>query len=264
MLKDPAQWGAVILAGGREVGDLAAAMGTPLKALAQFAGRPSVSFVLEACRSAGVVRIAVAGDPDVHRALDLTGENEMEAEAGTTNLRTARNGVEALNRDGPLLILPCDSPLLTGEHLAHFIESVAKRLGPEPPDKWFAVGLARREEVEREMPGAPNRIIRLQEGQFASGALYAASRAGFETAFVFLEGAGRDRKSQFRLLMRIGLWNALRYVAGRTSLQDAERAGRRILGGRTVVIPDCHPFTTMDFDAVEGWSYLSRWFGSQE
>ena len=256
VLDDPSRWGAVILAGGTAGESLTGATGEPVKGLVTFDGKPSVAYALDACRDAGIGKVALVAGEEIRKRIGALSGLERYAEPGSNNIQSARNGMAEIESDLPLLILPSDSPLISGDHLRGFIHSVSGRLGAMPPDRWFAAGIALKEEVEKRLPGAEYKYVRLKEGRFAAGGLYAASRQGVEAALKQLETASRNRKSQLKLALQVGVLNLCRYCLGLISLTDAERLAGRLLGGEAIIISDSHPFTTMDFDTPEDWSYL--------
>jgi len=59
-----------------------------------------------------------------------------------------------------------------------------------------------------------------------------------------------------KMLWKLGLWNLVRYRAGRISLSEAERILAQALGGAAWIDPNCHPSTCLDFDNPEDWQAL--------
>jgi CTP:molybdopterin cytidylyltransferase MocA len=247
-LKD---WGIVIAAGGCAGAELSETIGADSKAAALFRGEPCIRHVHRACRESGVDCVAVAGSKSALEA--VVSEADRTADEGETNISTAANGIAALPGVNKLLILPCDTPLLSGEHIRSFLFDCDTRIRA---DTWFAAGLSSKARVMEVFPGASYTFLRFAEGQHASGGLYATSRDGFLAAREILEYASRNRKSQLGLLLRFGIWGALRYLFGRLSFADAERRAGKLLGGQAIIIPTAHPATTLDFDTVEDWHYL--------
>lgn len=254
------KWCAVIAAGGSLDSQLAREFGSASKATVEFEGRPSVAFVLDACLEAGLSTTLVA-DESVRACISDYSDRVAFANPGETNIRSALHGLETSGATGPVLYLPCDLPLVRCDFIRHFIEATELRMHASGGE-WFSAALSRKEEVERLLPSAEFRYIRLREGRFAAGGMFAASANGLRRAFGALETASSRRKSILRLVTRLGALNLVRYLLGRASISDAERAVGRALGGDVFVVADCHPFTAMDFDTVEDLQYLRQRFSS--
>ena len=240
----------MIAAGGRSDDKLAAATGAAYKALARVAGIPSLLRVLSACSS---YETAVVADEEVRVSLGLC----SVAEPGASSIGSIRSGLATLSGDGPTVFLPCDCPFIEVADVNAFVGSIEARLGAEPPAKWFAAGLSSETAVRLRFPDADYRFLRFREGRFASGGLFAASRAGVESALGVLEKAAKSRKSQLRLAFSFGLFPAARYLAGKISLAEAEARAGKILGRTGYLIQNCRPETTLDFDTPEDWAYIT-------
>lgn len=48
----------------------------------------------------------------------------------------------------------------------------------------------------------------------------------------------------------------MRYLTGRMSIENAEKSAAKVLKGKCIIVPDCHPDTTLDFDTAEDYNYL--------
>ncbi len=245
------KWGAVVLAGGRLPPPLARLTQKTYQADLSFGGHRSLDGVIRACRDAGVAEIVVSAPPDLHDP----GLGVRWARAGSTPIQTAWRGVEALPEAEAILFLPCDVPLLDADHVREFLAEVEARAS-SLSSGWVALGLSPKEWVRREFPRAPYRFMRFAEGAFSASSLYAASREALERMSGFLSVAGERRKSLVGLLRLVGWGNALRYLAGKLSLDEADAFTQRVWGVRTILVRNCHPFTTMDCDTVSDYRFL--------
>ena len=131
------------------------------------------------------------------------------------------------------------------------------------PERWFAAGFCAEADARRAHPGADNRGLKFRGGALAPGGLYAASSAGVVSALAILEEAAGNRKSQFKMVWRFGLLNVATYFLGMVAPTEAEVRVGRLLGGPAIIIRDCHPDTTIDFDTPEDWEYLVGHFKSR-
>jgi hypothetical protein len=247
-------WGVVVAAGGLVPDPLAGALGTPRKALARFGDRTSLARTLDAVAEAGFERCAVVGGedaaPEVHHG-------QLVPEAGGA-VANARVGVDALG-DGieGVLFLPADAPLMRGPMLRAFTCFVEMRLdglsaagAPPEAGRWYAFGLCRLNDYVAAYPEVHKEAIHLRGGSMVSGALYAASPAGFRHAFDLIDVLQRSRKSQLRMAMRLGVGNMIRFFLRRLDLRDGERILGRAMQGSAFIAADCHPATCLDFDDV--------------
>lgn len=246
------KWGVVVAAGGHADVDLAQAMGTTRKALARFGDATSLGLTLDAVRQAGFDACVTVSGLDVQHAVSH-GEFLPEGQSAIDN---ARLGLEALGGEvEAVLFIPADSPLLDAEMLVSFTGAVANRANH---DRWYSTGLSPLEGFRASFPEAEAQALKLREGKYLSGALYATSPAGLVHALDLLTALRRNRKSQAAMAWKLGPLNLARYALGRISLSDAERIVGKALGGQAVIIPDTHPASCLDFDTVADFEVIQR------
>lgn len=224
------------------------------KGLVEFDGRSSIQRTIEACLDAEFGSIVLAANPEVRASLNLTGEVK-EAKAGSTNIQTVRSGLAQLKEQDAILFLPVDTPLIFANHLLDFIQALGSR---SKVPIWFAAGLSSKETVDKYAPQAPYKYLRLKEGQFASGALFAASRSGFELALDRIESVAGSRKSMLSMLRKVGFGTLFRYGIGRLDFPTIEMSAKRFLGGESIIVSDCHPATTLDYDNAADLAYIKE------
>lgn len=237
------KWGVVVAAGGHETGELASAMGTTRKALAPIGGSSSLARTLIAVAGADLANCVTVSGEDVHPHVSH-GQTAHEGNGAIDNIRI---GLSALEPCDAILMLPADTPFMTPEMLQQFCDGVASRI--LSPD-WLAVGLARAQEFQNQFPELPSDSIRLKEGRFVSGALYAATPTAFGQALDLVTRLRDSRKSQFSLVQKLGLLNLIRYFLGQADLTMAERVLTQTLGADAIIVTDCHPATCLDFDSA--------------
>jgi hypothetical protein len=155
------------------------------------------------------------------------------------------------------LLLPADSPLITEEMLLPFMEFVE---GQAPTSPWCGAGICPARTFAQTFPQAPMRTIGLREGKFVSGGLFAASPEAIHNAITVLTQMRHSRNSQFAMVRRLGLWNLVRYLLRWVRVADAERIIGHALSARAIIHPSVHPATCMDFDTVQEYRCLQRWF----
>lgn len=249
------KWGVVVPAGGTVSGELAEAMGGEVKALARFGDKESVLWVLDAVEGAGFgcEEVVVVGGLGVGSVVN--GRCRFVAELGR-QMQNARAGVEALGLDvDAVLFLPSDAPLLTANGIRGFVDSVSARAAG---DIWFSAGICPLGEWERVFPGWANPSLKLKEGRFVSGAYYATSRRAFFMGLDLFEQMSASRKSQFKMLMKIGLTAMARYGLGLIGIDEGEVRLGKVFGGQGIVVSDCDAAGMADFDSAEDLVWMRR------
>ncbi|ARU42069.1 hypothetical protein CCB80_13335 [Armatimonadetes bacterium Uphvl-Ar1] len=245
------KWGLVIPAGGLVKDPLATALGTPRKALAMIGGKTCVERTLHAAREAGFERIAVVSGEDVR---EVIGDDCFIEERGG-QIANAAAGVEALAECEWILFMPADTPFLHAEAINHFVQSVEAKLG-DAGANWFAAGLCPYSAFLEVLPGFEHPHIKLTDGDYMSGAFYATSREGFLNCAKKFEGFSHNRKSQFRMLMQIGIVPMVKYLFHRMSLAEGEAVLGRFFEGSAIVVTDCDPWSMADIDTVDEYQRL--------
>ncbi len=255
------KWGVVIPAGGLVTDPLATAISTPKKALADVHGRPSVVRVVEAVLAAGFSsdEIVVVGSEEVRAVL---GDRAMWADEVSGPIANAWAGVEKLGVVDGVMFLPSDAPFLTGEGVRHFGESVFNRLD-DPRSDWFAAGMCPHADWESAYPDWPNPHLKLKDGDFVSGAYFATSLNGFFSGAEFFTQVAQSRKSQFQMLLKIGIWPMIRYALHQVSIAEAEMRLGKLLGGQAVIVADCDVEGMVDIDSPEDYANVLRYWNRE-
>ena len=244
-------WGVVVVAGGLVKDPLASAIGTPRKALARVSGRSCLARTLDAVKAAGLdVCVTVSGD-DV---ADHVHHGKLVQE-GETQIENARIAVEALPPVDGVLFLPADTPMLPGAALTDFLASVEERID-EGQERWFAGGLTSLADFNRAFPGMSTQAIRLSDGDYLSGALFATSPEGFFHAIDVIDQMSHSRRNQLGMLWKLGLWAVVCYLMHRMSLKDAELRLGRVMEGQAIIVTGCDPRTAADIDDVADYDEL--------
>ena len=245
------KWGVVVAAGGLVKDPLASAIGTPRKALAVVSGRSCLARTLDAVKAAGLETcVTVSGDDVADHVHHGTLVQEAE-----TQIENARIAVQALPAVDGVLFLPADTPMLTGAILTDFVGAVEQRV-EEGQERWFAAGLTRLSEFRREFPGIATQAIRLSDGNFLSGALFAASPDGFFHAIDVIDQMSHSRRNQLGMLWKLGLWTVVCYLMHRMSLKDAEVRLGRAMEGQAIIVTGCDPKMAADIDDVADYDEI--------
>lgn len=244
-------WCVVIPAGGTVPDDLASVLGTQVKALAPVCGKTSVEWTLAAVHTAGFTNVAVIGSPEVGH---LVGDAWVPEAAG--QIENAEAGVAKFPGCDKVLFLPADTPLMTSAGILDFVSKVEAKL--DGAERWFSAGLCTVDEFQAEFPGFQTDFIRLKGQNVMSGALFATSRAGFHHCADLFRSLSRNRKNQFRMLLRLGPVPLVKYFTRQFTLADGERTLGRILGGQAVIVTGCEPAAMADIDTAADYAHVLR------
>ncbi|WP_374294261.1 NTP transferase domain-containing protein [Sphingomonas sp.] len=205
---------ALILAGSRGGPDpVALHAGVSDKALAMVGGRTMLARVVEAVRAAGADRIMVAASSSaVAHAATTLGAEVLQASAGPSASTAA--GLAQLGT--PLLVTTADHALLEPGWITRFIADVQA-------DADVAVLLARRDVIERDVPGTQRTYLRFADGAWSGCNLFLLQTPAAARAVTLWQGVERDRKRPWRIVRRLGPGLLLRYLVGRLTLDAALR-----------------------------------------
>jgi len=231
------RFAAIIAAGGKAPEPVQRREGVQSKGEILVGRQACVSRVATAVTEAGLTGAVVGGITVRELGAPLLWVEEQH-----TAIQNFRAGVEATDATH-LVFLPCDAPFLTAPCLAAFVE----QLGREQGD-FLAVGLTSAGEYQSAFPECPKASVRIREGRFHTGALYGGTREAFLQALDTLEGLFLDRRSQFAMAKRIGIWQAVKFGLGKLTLSEASLAFERVLGIRGVAVMGCEPGMVPDID----------------
>ena len=245
------RWGVVVVAGGLVKDPLASAIGTPRKALASIGGRTCLARTLDAVRDAELNDCVTVSGEDVEEHV----HHGMLVHERDSQIENARYGVEALPSVDAVLFLPADSPLLEASTLTKFMDDVTQRIN-DGEERWLAAGLTGLEEFREQFPSIGTQPIRLRDGDFLSGALFATSPAAFLNAIALIDEMSKSRKNQVALLMKLGFWTVIKYLMNRVSIADAEEKLGKIFEGQAIVVTGCDPCMAADIDDVADYDEL--------
>lgn len=211
---------ALVLAGTRPGGDpLARAEGVSHKGLIAVAGQPIIVRVLAALREAGAARIGVvADDPAIIQLAGQFGAEIVAPAPGPS--ASAAAGFAQIGE--PLVVTTSDHALLRAEWVRQLVRDA-------PPACDVAVMLARRDAVERALPGSARTYLRFADGEWSGCNLFLLGSPAANSALVTWQRIEADRKRPWKVVSRLGPMTLLDYLFGRLTLAEGiARLGRRI------------------------------------
>ena len=236
---------AAITAGGRVEGELAAAFGTTVKALAPFADTTLLDIALASLRASGPTRIVVIGG-DAVRAhcgarVDAVIDESPEA---ADNIRRA---LACGDPTETLLLAASDMPFVRAADVASFLDA-ARACD-------VALPLAGAPAYERAFPGAPNHTTRLGGECFANGSIVFFGAGVAPRAVALAERLFLARKSLWRMAGLLGPALLARFATRTLRIAHIEARGQALFGGDVRAIRDAAPELCFDIDTLDDYRY---------
>ena len=238
----------VILAGGRAKPELAAAIGTSCRALAEVRGKTLLRHVVDALKQANHDHeILAIGDlpasPD-YRLLPDSGDFVSNVLAGANAFREREF----------LLYATADLPFLTGEAVREFcVKGLALAVKTDAQVVFPIVPVA---SCYRKFPGIKRTAVKLLEGEFTGGNLMLVRPAYLLGRSVRLKQLYDARKSPLKLASMLGFPTLMRLAHSRVSssatlsLPFLEGAASRMIGGEAKALILDLPEIATDLDRV--------------
>jgi len=244
----------VITAGGECAPDLAAAIGSPAKALAPIGARRCIDIVIAAARGLEPAGIAVIATDAV--AAHIAGRVERTIPADASGVVNIARALAAFPRPARLLYLTCDLPFVSTAALADFV-SRAEGAG-------VAMALADADAYAADFPGAPAHAIRLGDERIANGSVFLLDGAAIEPVAATAGRFFTARKSLLRLALLLGPVLLAKFALRRLRIRDVEARARAVLGVDARAIRACAPATCYDVDSLADWTYAHSLALAQE
>ncbi len=235
---------AAITAGGRVEGDLAAALGTPVKALARVGAGTLLDAAIAAARGAGSARIAVIGGAEVRAHCAGTVEAVVEESSdGRENLRRAF----AEAGDAALLLLASDLPFVRAASVSGFL---ADARGAD-----LAMPLTRAEAYRAAYPGAPAHATNLAGERVVNGSVFYFGPGVAGRVLAVAQQLFAARKSSLGMASLLGPGLLARFALGRLRVADVEARAQARLGLAARAVRDAAPDLCYDVDTVADYRY---------
>jgi CTP:molybdopterin cytidylyltransferase MocA len=235
---------AAITAGGRVEGELAAALGTSVKALARISGATLLDAAIGAARGAGAQRIAVIGGAEVRaHCVDSVDAVVNESSDGRENLRRAF----AEAGDQPLLLMASDMPFIGATAVGAFLAGVG---GAD-----LAMPIASVESYRAAYPGAPAHDTNLAGERIVNGSIFYFGSGVATRVLAIAQQLFAARKSLFGMASLLGPRLLVRFALGRLHVEDVELRAQQRLGLVARAVRDCSPELCFDVDTVADYRY---------
>ncbi len=230
---------AVVLAGGNGA-DIDP--DSRFKGLIPIAGRPMVSWVIDALRRAeSVAEIAVV----VPTAEDLGPWVDSVDKLVVSNgsiLDNVLAGAGAFRNERPIILITGDLPALTPEAVDDFV-ALSLASGAD-----FTYPLIRKQDMIEQFPGSERTYVRLIDGQVTGGNMMLANPFLVEQNRKIGQALFDTRKSVFQMARVIGFRFVIKLGLGRLKVSEVEAKLTELFGGPSAAIYTSHASIGADVD----------------
>lgn len=248
---------ALVLAGTRAGGDaLAVAAGVSHKALIVIDGRTMIEHVVQALDAVPEIeRIVIAIErPEVLASLPglrppacRRPVSVIAAASGPSASVESALAAESV----PLLVTTADHALLRPEWVRSFLDAT-------PADADATVAFARRRNIIAAAPGTRRTYLRFADDEYSGCNLFLLLRPAASGAVRFWRQLETERKRPLRLMLRLGVRFALRYLLGRLRLDDALARLKSLTGARIAIVELTDGRAAIDVDKPEDLELVRR------
>ena len=243
----------LVLAGQREgVDSLARGENVAHKALIQVSGQSMLAHVVAALRESVAGEILVAGDdPRVVQEVERLGLRAMAPRSSPS--ATVLDALQSIG--APLIVTTCDHVLLQAEWINHLVAQTNSNVD-------VAVMLAKREQIEREIPESRRTYFHFADGDWSGCNLFLLQGERAQFVAELWQRVEKDRKQPWRIAARIGPGTLLSLLLRRLSAAQAvARVGAKV-GARAICVPAPSGLAAVDVDKPEDLrqvrAYLAR------
>jgi GTP:adenosylcobinamide-phosphate guanylyltransferase len=247
----------IVLAGGKAGPELAAQIGTSVRALAVVHGRRLLDIVVDALAAGaplGTITV-VGGVPESDRYHSVADQGDF-----VSNLFA---GLAACGDAEWVLIASCDMPFLTGDVVAEFVSRGLRAGADSAADVVYPI--VRVADCYARYPGIKRTAIRLREGEFTGGNVMLARPSFLMERRQVLSDAYSARKQPFRLAGMLGFGTVARLAVSQILLPSAlnigflERQVGRLIGGRVAALVCATPEIATDLDRASDFATAANY-----
>ena len=245
----------VVLAGERPGGSpLSKAFGVAASVMVPVAGRPALSWVLEAIRHShhaddplicGPSEKVVRHDTGLREVLRQSRYGWLAPASGPAD--SALSAVRTVN-EYPTLVTTGDHALLTGEVIDRFCRRANRYASQTDAD--FVIGFVPHALVRARWPESRRTVLKFSNGRFCGSNLFAVMSPNGLSALAFWRQSEADRKRPWRIARRFGPSVLLRYVFRRLSLEETLRFLSDVAGCRIGHVQVDDARAAVDVDTV--------------
>ncbi len=231
---------AIVLAGRENTGNLAADSSERLEANIDIAGRPMVSYILDALSAVPRVgRILLIGPCD--GLSQYESDRVKLVEPGQSLFDNVKIGLGHVETEFAI-ICASDIPLVTST----IIEDLLDRCLASGAD--FCYPASKKEDCDRAFPGVRRTYVTLKEGTYTGGNIFFVRKAVVESAWPMVEKMIAYRKKPIKMFGVLGLKLLVKFLLKTASVAELEERVRHLLGLNPKGILGASPEIGVDVD----------------
>jgi len=223
------------------------------KALIPLAGRPMVSWVIDAVVNANVIdNLVIIGlDPDEITPPNVPTYYLKSAGSLLDNLLTSQAKLLSLNPSlKKILLCSSDIPLVTPEIIQGFLSEC----GNQQADLYYAV--VEEKTMEQHFPNSKRSYIPAKGGRYTGGDAFLV-RANLKPDTKFMNALIGARKNYFQQMRLFGFGLIFRFLFRRlTAFEGVLEAGKRVGIDQTHIVSTQHPELAMDLDKPDHYHII--------
>ncbi len=248
---------AIVTAGGifKPDNPLYQQFGIEKKALLPIAGKPMISWVLDALRNSGEIdHMAVVGlkPEDLNRA-----DNKLHFAASTGNLvDNVYAGLYTLQEHNPtvkkLVLFSSDIPLVTPEIVRGFIEEC----GVQDVDSYYSV--VKKEVMEAKFPNSKRTFVPMKDGYFSGGDAFLFDVHAAMGNADLAKSATSSRKNYLQQAQVIGFGFIIKVLLRRMTAQEAGQHAIKKAGLTGKVVITKYAELGMDVDKLHQYEMIKE------
>lgn len=250
---------AVILAGGRETGELNKFIkDSDLKPLIDIRGKTVLEMVLDSVVEVEEFSlILITGPPELKEHVDFNMDNRIRFVENRGSVVDGMKSAYDYSEDGAEpIFFTSDIPLITTMNIKSFIE----RINHSEADAIYL--FVPKNSFEREFKEPGRTFFKLKEGEFSGGDMGYVSKFAFQQAIPVLENLHERRKNTGMLVKLLGLKYSIKFVIKKLSIIEIEARIKKILGINVKFMIFDDPRVAMDIDKTKHLSsvidYIER------
>lgn len=235
----------MITAGGTIEGTFAAAVGTPVKALAPWGTGTLLDAVLDACAGAGITDVAVVGGAAV--GAHLAGRPDVRViEAAADGGANVLRALDAWPGER-IVYLTSDLPFVTEEGVRDIVARSASYA--------LTMGIASEAAYAARFPGAADHAVRLRQERVVNACAFVIAPEAVAPLRDFATRFFAARKSLVRMAILLGPLMTLRFALRQLGVDEVEAFAARRLGISVAAIRNADPGLCYDVDALDEYRY---------
>ncbi|HHX29008.1 MAG: molybdenum cofactor guanylyltransferase [Bacillota bacterium] len=231
---------AVVLAGRENTGKLREASPEKWEANIEIAGRPMVTYILDALKAVPKIgTIYLIGPEEAVGRYACSKVRVVEPGGGL--LENVRKGLSAA-RSECVLVCASDIPLVTAEIVGDLIDRCLES-GAD-----FCYPVSSKDDCDRAFSGVKRTYVTLREGTYTGGNVFLVRKSAVERAWPMAEKMIGYRKSPAKMVAVLGPGLLLKFVLKLASVADLERKVAGLLDLKPRAILNASPEIGVDVD----------------